>query len=275
MRARPRGTPDVDDAWMLDTHVFAFSPAFVRESGLPARLDGTFDSLVEDMDRAGVGRAIATMFVTANDDLFESVAAGLSRHPGRLAAQLNIPPTRPQWAASNLLAARDDPRIAGARVAPSIFRVPVVDESLEQVWQACQDAMLPLQLVVDGSKFCEPGALAALARGRPELTLVLSLSSARHRAGLPGLARFPRAFFQVPALLDGEIKAGEPALLRWAIRHLPPERLMFGSDRLGREASYFAKVKALQEVPPGVRRQVARETALEVYGGRLPAWRGP
>ena len=265
----------MNDAWMLDTHVFAFSPAFVRESGLPARLDGTFDTLVEDMDRARVKRAIATLFVTASDDLFESVAAGLGRHSGRLAAQLNIPVTRPQWAASNLLAAKHDSRIAGARVAPSLFKVQPVDGSLEQVWQACEAARLPVQVVVDGSRFCEPRTLAILARERPELALVLSLASARHRAGLPALAKFPRVFFQLPALLDGEIKAKRPALMRWAVRHLPAERLMFGSDRLGREASYFAKVGALLEVPPGVRRQLARETALEVYGSRLPAWRGP
>ncbi len=266
---------DVDDAWILDTHAFAFSPAFVRESGLPQKLDGTFDALVEDMDRAGVKRTIATMFVTANDDLFESVAAGLKRHPGRLAAQLNIPPNRPQWAASNLRVAKDDLRIAGARAAPSLFKLHPVDESLEQVWDACEAARLPVQLVVDGSKFCEPRTFTILARERPELALVLSLASARHRDGLAAIARQPRVFFQLPALLDGEVRGRAPSLLRWALRHLPADRLMFGSDRLGREASYFAKVEALQQVPPGVRRQVARETALEVYGARLPSWRGP
>lgn len=266
---------DLKDPWMLDTHAFAFSPAFVRESGLPERLDGTFDALVEDMDRAGVRRTIATVFVTADDDFFESVAAGLKRRPGRLAAQLNIPPNRPQWAASNLRAAKGDLRIAGARAAPSLFKLHPVDESLEQVWDACEAARLPVQIVVDGSRFCDPGTLSILARARPELSLVLSPSSPRHREGFPGLAKLPRVFFQLPGLLDGEIKARRPALLRWALRHLPAERLMFGSDRLGREASYFEKVNALRQVPPGVRRQVARETALEVYGDRLASWRGP
>lgn len=259
---------------MLDTHAFAFSPAFVRENGLPEKLDGTFAGLVEDMDRAGVSRTIATMFVTADDDFFESVAEGLIRHPGRIAAQLNIPPGRPQWAASNLKMAKGDPRIAGARAAPSLFRLHPVDESLEQVWDVCEAGRLPVQLVVDGSKFCDPRTLAILARGHPELPLVLSISNARHRDGLVALARAPRVFFQLPALLDGEIRGGRPGFLRWALGHLPAERLMFGSDRLGREASYFAKVKALLEAPPGLRRQLARETALEVYGERLPSWRG-
>ena len=47
----------------------------------------------------------------------------------------------------------------------------------------------------------------------------------------------PRVFVQVPALLDGEIGAGEPSFLRWALKNLPAERIMFGSDRLGREPS--------------------------------------
>ncbi len=265
----------MDDAWMLDTHAFAFSRAFVRESGLPPEIDGTLDTLVEDMDRAGMKRAITTMFVTEEDDFFASVAEGLKRHPGRIAAQLNIPPNRPQWAAANLERAKGDGRIAGARAAPSLFKLHPVDESLEQVWDACEAASLPVQLVVDGSKFCDPRALEILAKARPELRLVLSLSSARHRGGWAVLARHPLVFFQVPALLDGEIRGRDPALLRWAVRHLPCERLMFGSDRLGREASYFAKVEALQQVPPGVRRQLAREAALEVYGERLASWRGP
>ena len=258
---------------VLDTHAFAFSPAFVKESGLPERLDGTLDPLVEDMDRAGVDRTMATLFVTRNDDLFESVEAGLKRHKGRIAAQLNIAPNRPHYAAANLLAAAKDVRVAGARVAPSLFRLHPVDESLEEVWDACEHAKLPVQIVLDGSRFCDPRSFAILAKARPDLTLVLSVSSPRHREGMRALSKHPRVFFQVPGLLDGEIKRGQPAFLRWAAKNLPVERLMFGSDRLGREASYFAKVKALDALDEDARQHVAGRTAADVYGPRLPAWR--
>lgn len=236
---------------------------------LPEEIDGTFDTLVEDMDRAGVDWTLATAFVTKQDDLFESLLQGLRRHQGRVAAQLNLAPNHPEWAAGNLRAARSDPAVAGARVALSLFKLHPVDESLGPVWDACEDGRVPVQVVLDGSKYCDPATFAILARERPHLKLVLSIARARHRAGLPRLARYPSVFFQVPGLLDSEIKGGVPAFLRWAVKNLPHERLMFGSDRLGREASYFAKVNSLRQLKPGVRDQVGRGTALAVYGERL------
>lgn len=258
---------------VIDTHAFAFSPIFLRENHLPEELDGTLDVLVEDMDRAGVSRTIATFFVTKQDDTFATVASGIARHRGRIAAQLYLAANNGNWAAANARAAGADPTVAGARAAPSLFKLHPVDETLEKVWDACEQARLPVQLVIDASKYCAPSTLEILARSRPELPLVLSITRPRHRAGLAKLARFPRVFFQVPGLLDGEIKGADPALLRWAGRSLPAVRLMFGSDRLGRERSYFAKVKALAGLPREARERVSWQTAAELYGERLPAWR--
>ena len=258
-----------DRPTIVDTHAFAFSPIFMQENYLPEDIDGTLDTLVEDMDRAGVSGTLATFFVTKHDDTFRTVAAGLARHPGRLAAQLYLAANHPNWAASNVRAAVSDPTVAGARMAPSLFKLHPVDETLEKVWDACEEARLPVQVVFDASKFCAPSTFAILARARPELPLVLSLTRSRHRAGLPALARYPRVFFQVSALLDAEAKSGDGALLRWASRSLPPYRLMFGSDRLGREKSYFAKVRALTALPAAVRDQVCSGTALDLYGPRL------
>ena len=263
------------DLAVVDTHAFVMSPIFLEENRLPGEIDGTLDTLVADMDKAGVRRTLCTFFVTKNDDTFSSVATGLARHPGRVAAQLYLAANHPGWAAANLRAAAADISVGGARAAPSLFKLHPVDESLEKVWDACEQAKVPVQLVVDGSKFCEPATLAILARARPNLALVLSLTRARHRTALATLARYPRVFFQVPGLMDGEIKSGDAALLRWAARALPPMRVMFGSDRLGRERSYFAKVKALRGLPADVREHFAWRTAAEVYGARLPAWRAP
>jgi predicted TIM-barrel fold metal-dependent hydrolase len=264
MRKRAQERPTV-----VDTHAFAFSPIFMQENRLPEDIDGTLDTLVEDMDRAGVSRTLATFFVTKHDDTFSTVASGLARHRGRLAAQLYLAANHPNWAAANARAAVRDPAVAGARMAPSLFKLHPVDETLEKVWDACEEARLPVQFVVDASKFSLPSTFAVLARARPELPLVLSVTRGRHRAGLPALARYPRVFFQVSGLLDAEAKSGDAALLRWACRALPAYRLMFGSDRLGREKSYFAKVKALTALPAAVRDQVCAGTALDLYGRGL------
>ena len=263
------GTP------IVDTHAFAFSPIFMQENHLPEEIDGTLDTLVADMDRAGVSGTLATFFVTKHDDTFSTVATGLARHRSRLAAQLYLAANHPNWAAGNARAAARDPTVAGARAAPSLFKLHAVDESLEKVWDACEEARLPVQVVVDGSKFCQPSTYAILARARPEMPLVLAVTRGRHRAGLPALARFPRVFFQLSGLLDSETKSGEAALLRWAARKLPAYRLLFGSDRLGREESYFAKVKAVRELPPSLREAVCSANARELYGPRLPAWPSP
>jgi predicted TIM-barrel fold metal-dependent hydrolase len=258
---------------VIDTHAFAFSPIFLRENALPEGLDGTFDTLAQDMERAGVAKTIATVSVTRQDDFFESVARGLDRHPTRIAAQLHLAPNQPDWTAANLQAAVGDPRIAGARAALSLFKMHPVDERLEKVWDVCERGRLPVQLVVDASKYADPESVAILARQHPGLTVLLSLTRARHRAGLPPLSRYGSVYFQLPGLLDGEIAKGEPALLGWAARHLPAERLVFGSDRLGREPSYFAKVSVLRGLGPALFDRMARANPLEIYGHRLPAWR--
>lgn len=261
------------DPWIIDTHAFAFSPIFLKENYLPEEIDGTFDALAKDMEKTGVAHTIATVSVTKQDDLFESVFQGLLRHEPRIAAQLHIAPNHPDWTAANIRTAATDPRVAGARAALSLFKMHPVDERLEQVWDACESARLPVQIVLDASKYSDPTSLAILARQRPKLSLVASVTRARYRARLPALAHADAVFFQLSGLLDGEIAGGEPALLRWAVRHLPPERLMFGSDRLGREKSYFAKVRALVALPRPLRERLGRQTALDAYGGRLPAWR--
>jgi predicted TIM-barrel fold metal-dependent hydrolase len=252
---------------VVDTHAFAFSPIFLKENHLPEELDGTFATLVTDMDKAGVAHTIATAFVTKQDDTFETVMQGLERHPGRVSAQLYIAPNRAGWAAANVRAAAREGRVAGARAAPSLFKMHPVDEALEQVWDACEASGLPVQVVVDASKYSDPPSFAVLARQRPRLKLVLSFSTARRRADLARLSRYPGVYFQVPGLLDSEVASGTPAMLRWALRSIPHDRLMFGSDRLGRERSYFAKVKALLELPPQDREEVARATALRLYPG--------
>lgn len=241
----------------------------MRENLLPEDIDGSFDTLAADMRRAGVARTLATVFVTKQDDLFGSVAAGLERHKGRIAAQLNLAPNHPEWARANVKAAAKDPRVAGARTAPSLFKMHPVDASLDPVWDACEEARLPVQVVVDGSKFCAPSSFEILARERPRLPLVLAITRARHRAGLRRLVRFPSVFFQVPGLLEREVVDGDPGFLRWALANLPHDRIMFGSDRLGREASYFRKVRAVARLPPGARQRVGRDTARAVYRGRL------
>jgi predicted TIM-barrel fold metal-dependent hydrolase len=256
-----------EDPGLVDTHAFAFSPIFLKENHLPEEIDGTFATLVADMDKAGVAHTITTAFVTKQDDTFETVMQGLARHAGRVSGQLYIAPNRALWAAANVRAAARDGRVAGARAAPSLFQMHPVDEALEHVWDACESTGLPVQVVVDASKYSDPPSFAILARQRPRLKLVLSLATARRRAQFAGLARYPGVFFQVSGLLDSEVASGTPAMLRWAVRSIPLDRLMFGSDRLGRERSYFAKVKALRELPANAREQVGRSTALRLYPG--------
>jgi len=254
---------------IIDTHVFVISPYFLRQHFLPEGIDATLDALVRDMDAVGVEAAVGTMFVTHEDDLVGSVPEGLSRHRTRVAAQLHLQPNRPEWSTAAVRAAAAHPSVVGARAMLSVFRMRPDDERLTPVFEACAKAELPVQLVFDASSFSHPDAFAALADAFPELPLVLAVTRGRNRAALKGLLRRPRVYAQLPGLLDAEAAGGEPAVLRWAARNLPTEKVMFGSDRLGREREYAAKVRALRVLPAPARGWVARGTALSVYGGRL------
>lgn len=268
MAKRPPPDP-AGASGIIDTHVFVISPYFLKQNFLPEHIDATLDALVEDMDATGVERSIATLFVTHEDDIVGSVPAGIERHRGRVAAQLQIQPNRPDWSAANLRAAASNPTVVGARAMLSVFRMRPDDERLSAVFEECDRAKVPVQLVYDASTFSPPDAYAAVARRWPELAVVLAVTRARNRAALKGLVRLPRVFVQLPGLLDNEVPSHVPTMARWAARNLPPEKVMFGSDRLGREPEYGAKVRALREFPSGARAWVERETALSVYGERL------
>lgn len=266
--AKPkRGEPD-GGGQIIDTHVFAISPYFLKQNFLPEHIDATLDTLVSDMDEVGVGRAIATPFVTHEDDLMGSVPSGIERHRTRVAAQLHLQPNRPGWSAQNLRAAASSPAVVGARAMLSVFRRRPDDERLEPLFEGCDQTDLPVQLVFDASRFSHPDSFAALAKRWPDLRIILSVARARNRAALKKLLQLPNVYAQLPGLLDGELP-GHPTTVRWAARHLPPEKVMFGSDRLGHEPDYAAKVQALSEFPPAARRWVERDTALSVYGKRL------
>jgi predicted TIM-barrel fold metal-dependent hydrolase len=264
VKAAATGRGDV-----IDTHVFAISPYFLRQNFLPPDIDATLDALVEDMDAAGVAKAIATMFVTHEDDIVGSVPAGVGRNRERVAAQLHLQPNRPEWSAANIKAAADTPAVVGGRAMLSVFRLRPDDPRLDPMFEAAERARLPVQLVFDASTFSHPDAFDALARAHPELPLVLSVARARNRAALKSLLRHPRVFAQLPGLLENEVTGRHPEMLLWAARHLPPEKLMFGSDRLGREPDYAARVRCLDQLDGAVRAWVARDTALSVYGERL------
>jgi predicted TIM-barrel fold metal-dependent hydrolase len=260
---------------IIDTHAFAISPVFLAEHFLPTHLDATLDSLVEDMDHVGVSRAIVTPFITTTDDKVGSVPFALGDKGERIGVQLYLQPNRAPWTAHNVRQAHADKSVLGLRAVPSLFAMDPGDARLAEVWQACQDTSLPVQVVFDASKHSSAQAFQAFCRQWPELVIVLSVARTRHKAALKALVEHPRVFVQVPALLDGEVAAGEPTFLRWALKNLPADRIMFGSDRLGREESYLAKVKALKALPPKQREWVASRTAATVYCARRPAWRHP
>jgi len=53
------------------------------------------------------------------------------------------------------------------------------------------------------------------------------------------------------------------------LRATGSRKLLFGSDRRGREASYFERVEAVRRLPWWQRRNVAWRTAVRVYGPRI------
>ena len=203
------------------------------------------DTLLFQMDRCGVARAVMVQLLGGTDHAAMQAAA--TRFPQRLAWVGMIDQGVPDWPAS--IAAAADAGAAGLRMRPS-WRSSGAD--LLALWRAVAAAGLRVSLAGTVQQFTD-GKLLEIARALPELPLVLEHLGGLARAdagdretelqALCELAAMPNILLKLPGLgqiaprLPSPDAAGGPldlsgveALLTPVFAAFGPERLMWGSD---------------------------------------------
>jgi uncharacterized protein len=221
-----------------------------REGGLDAHvhlgrdrdghaLDG--DALVEDLDRWGLATAVCFPADEPGDDgrftrANAAVAEAASRHPGRIVPFCRVDPSRPGAAAAAERAARDGAR--GLKLHPVAQRLrPESPEFADAVRDATARGW-PVTIHAGYGARALAAPIGALVAAVPGARLVLAHAGRGDARALA--ARLP----DWPGVLLDTSLASLADLVT-----LPPERLVFGSDRpYGEHATALALVAAAARI---------------------------
>lgn len=203
------------------------------------------ESLLDQMDRHGVERAVLTQMIGQVDNAYQQ--ACVARHAARFVSVVSVDGDAPDVGDVIERLAQDG--AAGVRLRPAVCGP---DGSVPVVWQAAQRSGLAVSCVGSAETFGAPG-FADLLAAIPDVPVVLEHlggtsappvidDALTQRRAVLQLARLPNVLMKLPglgellpraasALRDGEPFGGQvPGLIGEALAAFGAQRLMWGSD---------------------------------------------
>ncbi|HSB72986.1 MAG TPA: amidohydrolase family protein [Candidatus Methylomirabilis sp.] len=227
--------------------------------------------LIEDMDRAGVGVSLVVLREETGE--FSRLAAG---HPGRLFGLAYFDSLAPREGLERVSAlCHEHPDlILGVSTAMSIFGQDPRLRDFIPLYELCLERDLPVQFQVGGDPGeagSRPMALGVLAAAYPRLRIVCAHPAGAWHEELPRVLRqSPNLFLALDGREGRDRRAdGAPLTIRELVRRAGSRKLMFGSRRMGREATFFDAAEGVRSLPWWQRRNVCWRTAARVYGTRI------
>ncbi len=243
------------------------------------------ETLLFQMDRAGVAHAILTQLLGQTDNGYQS--ACVERYPGRFTSVVAVDPAAPD--AAQRLRALAAAGARGVRLRPD---TRAAGEDPHALWRAAADAQLTVSCVGPAASFLTPQFRDVLTTF-PQLTVLAEHLGGWGRPdcdgtpatleGIKALARHPNLHLKVPPL--GQLVKRAPGLpasgrtldlapARVALELLAsygPERLCWASDfpvvssREGYANALAWSLELFAEVPASARAQVFGGTARRLF----------
>ena len=114
---------------------------------------------------------------------------------------------------------------------------------------------------------CRPSLFVALARTFPKLPIVCLHAGGGWQREMPNLlAACPNVYLEVEGLQLHEAQLHlPPQALPYLLQRCGSAKLLFGSDRIGREEKFFRRVQFIRSIPPPYRDGLCQQTATRVY----------
>ncbi|MCS6926118.1 MAG: amidohydrolase family protein [Candidatus Binatia bacterium] len=241
-------------------------------TAVPASAAFALRLLQEDMEIAGVD---CSLVVTWPEDM-PVLADAAARSPGRLYSLLWFDSRQLRASIHDLvlLHARFPSLLVGVKtVFPYLYQSPLQQEFFP-LYEFCVQHHLPIQFHCGGNPrmeaVCHPSLFATLARTFPTLPIVCLHGGGGWYREMPALlSTYPNVFLEVEGLQLHEVQLHlPPQVLPYLLQRCESTKMMFGSDRLGREEKYFRRVQFMQSVPQPHREDLCHRTVARVY--RLP-----
>ena len=241
-------------------------------SGTPPRVSAetTLQSLLDDMEQAQVSTSLV---ITWPEDI-PVLAQEAARSPGRLYSLLWFDSRQPDKSLRELivLADRFPEVLKGVKtVFPYLYQNPLQPEFFP-LYAFCQQRRFPIQFHFGGNprmeEVCRPALFLGLARAFPELPIVCLHAGAGWYQQMPELlATCPNVYLEVEGLQLHEAQLNlPPQVLPYLLQRSGSTKIMFGSDRIGREEKFFRRVQFINNIPPPYRDDLCQRTATLVYG---------
>ncbi len=234
-------------------------------------VDYTIEQLVEQMDEAGVDKAVLSI---QGHDPDPEVLKFCEAHPDRFKLAVSVDPRRGMQALRELTALRNNEPLALARVVPFMIGLPPTHNSYYPVFAKCCELNLPIS--------CNTGIPGPPAPGNtqhvmhldeiclffPELVLVMAHGADPWwREAIRLMLKYKNLYLKTSA---------------WAPKYLPPELLQFMNTRGKRKIIWASdhpvltmkrcatEARAMQ-LRPGVLQRFLRDNALAVFWPELAA----
>jgi predicted TIM-barrel fold metal-dependent hydrolase len=253
---------------LVDAHIHLRTG---KLSGTPPGVsaEATLQLLLDDMEQAQVSTALV---ITWPEDV-PVVAQEATRLPGKLYSLLWFDSRRPDRSLQELavLADRFPAVLKGVKtVFPYLYQNPLQPEFFP-LYAFCQERRLPIQFHFGGNprmeEVCRPALFLGLARAFPQLPIVCLHAGAGWYQQMPELlAACPNVYLEVEGLQLHEAQLNlPPQVLPYLLQRAGSTKIMFGSDRIGREEKFFRRVQFINHVPQPYRDDLCQRTAAVVY----------
>jgi predicted TIM-barrel fold metal-dependent hydrolase len=235
----------------------------------PASPEIALQLLQEDMEQAGI---TTSLVVTWPEDV-PTLAQEAARSPGKLYSLLWFDSRQPDRSLQELtlLVERFPSILIGVKtVFPYLYQNPLQQEFFP-LYTFCQAHRLPIQFHFGGNPrmeaVCHPSLFTVLARAFPELSIVCLHAGGGWSREMPALlAMSPNISLEVEGLQLHEAHLQlPPQVLQELLQRCGSAKIMFGSDRLGREEKYFRRGQVISSIPPLYRDDLCHRTATRVY----------
>lgn len=235
----------------------------------PASVEVALQLLREDMEQAKVATSLV---VTLPEDV-PALAQEAARAPGKLYSLLWFDSRQPDQSLQELrsLVTRFPSILIGVKtVLPYLYQHPLQQEFFP-LYTFCQERRLPIQFHFGGNPrmeaLCRPSLLAALARIFPQLLIVCLHAGGGWSQEIPALlATFHNVDLEVEGIQLHEAQLNlPPQVVPSLLQRCGSAKLMFGSDRIGREQKFFRRVQYIQSLPLLYRADLCQRTAARVY----------
>jgi predicted TIM-barrel fold metal-dependent hydrolase len=222
----------------------------------------TADQMVAHMDRQGIDRSLIIPFPVVEDFRAEhdEIAEGVRRYPDRLVGAACIPPFIPEaeFRAEVRRCARDL-GLRALKFQPQFQALNPISPKSEFLFEAAlEHGLTVVAHTGNGVPYALPSLFIVPARQFPDLRIVLGHcggSLLYHEAIVAALV-CPNVYLELSTLM--------PHNVREVLAHVPPERLMIGSDVPDSTETEIRKIQGL-EIPEADRRAILWDTAVALF----------